>query len=133
MRRLLIALSLLPVLASPALAADPVPANPEDMPLATPRPNAQGKLPVEVAQDRVRAYLDSIPNMPKDVVVVPATGLVPWPPQPLDADIRAEVWTVVPKRANGVGLPIMMFAIRTDTGEVFALYMRDLQKEPTFR
>jgi hypothetical protein len=119
------------VLATPARAADPVPVT--DPPLATPKPHPQGLLPVEVAQQRVRRYLASVPGMPPDVVVLPASGLVPWPLEHVDKDIRAEVWTVVPRVGNGVGPPIMMFAVRTDTGEVFALYLRDLQKEPTFR
>jgi hypothetical protein len=129
----LLALLLIPALlvASPARAADPIPQT--DPPLATPKPHPQGLLPVEVAQQRVRRYLASVPGMPPDVVVVPATGLVPWPTEVLEKDVRAEVWCVVPRVGNGVGPPIMMFAVRTDTGEVFALYLRDLQKEPVFR
>jgi hypothetical protein len=126
------ALLLVPFLfAAPARAADPVPVT--DPPLATPKPHPQGLLPVEVAQLRVRKYLASVPGMPQDVVVLPASGLVPWPLEHVDKDIRAEVWTVVPRVGKDVGPPIMMFAVRTDTGEVFALYLRDLQKEPTFR
>jgi hypothetical protein len=121
----------LPLVAGPARAADPIPVT--DPPLATPKPHPQGLLPIEVAQQRVRKYLDSVPGMPKDVVVVPATGLVPWPTEHLEKDVRAEVWCVVPRVKNDVGSPIMMFAVRTDTGEVFALYLRDLQKEPVFK
>jgi hypothetical protein len=104
----------------------------DDLPLATPKPLQNGKTPIEIAQLRVRTYLSTVPGVPKDVIVVPATGLVPWPPAPLEKDIRAEVWSVVPRVGTGVGAPILMFAVRTDTGEVFALFVRDLQKEPAF-
>jgi hypothetical protein len=116
-------------MSGPAVAQTPEP----DLPLATPKPRADGRTAIEAAQHRVRVYLDSVPNMPKDVVVVPATGLVPWPTETLDQDVRAEVWSVLPRTAKGLGAPLMMFAVRTDTGEVFALYLRNLQKEPVYR
>jgi hypothetical protein len=105
----------------------------DDLPLASPKPLQNGRTPIEVAQLRVRSYLSTVPGVPKDVIVVPATGLVPWPLAPLEKDIRAEVWTVVPRVGEGVGPPILMFAVRTDTGEVFAMFVRDIQKEPTFQ
>lgn len=131
--RALVVLSLLLALplAGPAMAQ--VSQVDDEPPLATPRPNAQGQLPIDAAQQKVRKYIHSIPGMKEDVVVVPASGLVPWPLAPVDKGIRAEVWTVVPREGNKTGNPIMMFAVRTDTGEVYAMFLRDLQKEPTFR
>ena len=134
--RLTAALLFALVVAIAPASASADPNAPDDgPPLATPRPNAAGLRPIDVAQRRIRAYLATIPGMRPDVVVVPATGAVPWPLSPIGADVHAEIWTVVPRVANaadGVGAPLMMFAVRTDTGEVFALFMRDMQKEPTF-
>ena len=109
---------------APASADDSPFAN--DPPLATPKPGQVS--PVVIAQQRIKRYLSTLPNMTQDVVVVPAVGIMPWPLEAIEKDIKAEVWAVCPKQGNGVGLPVMMFAVRVDTGDVIALYMRNVPK-----
>jgi hypothetical protein len=87
---------------------------------------------MDVAADRVRTYLASVPNMPKDILVIPAAGDIAWPGVAPADNIRAEVWLVVPK-GKPDARPLMMFAVRPATGEVYALFISSLQKNPRYR
>ena len=98
--------------------------------LADAPPSAR-PMPLELAQKRVADFLKTVPNL-GDVVVVPGTGEVPWPESSQEQAVHAEVWTVVPARKTD-GHPLMMFAVRPDTGEVYVMYLRSLQTSPSYR
>lgn len=87
---------------------------------------------MEQAAERVQTYLSSVPGLPKNLLVVPAAGEVIWPGLPANSNIRAEVWVVV-SRDDPAARPLMMFAVRPATGEVYAMYLVDLEKHPTYR
>ncbi|MEB3196156.1 MAG: hypothetical protein VKP62_03035 [Candidatus Sericytochromatia bacterium] len=88
--------------------------------------------PMEQAATRVQGYLQSVPGLPKNILVVPATGEVLWPGSPPSANERAEVWVVVP-RDKPDAKPLMMFAVRPATGEVYAMFLSDLKTHPRYR
>ena len=115
-RRLALALSaaLLLAPAAPAFAQD------------------QPATPMDLAAQRVREYLATVPNMPKDILVIPAAGDVPWPGAVPADNVRAEVWLVV-SRDDQRGKPLMMFAVKPQTGEVYAMFMVNLQKTTRYR
>lgn len=83
-------------------------------------------LKVELAEQRIHAFLKTLPNMPADVLVMPATGIVPWPGSRVNEDVKAEVWTAVAGN-DPSARPFVMFAVRPDTGEVYVLYIRKLE------
>ena len=114
--------------------ADGVPTPDDNVHLATPKPDQRGLTPVQEAQVRIRNYVASIPQYKGlNVIVVPGTGSIPWPLAPMDQDVHAEVWSLVLRDETGkVGNPLMFFAVRTDNGEVCAMFVRNLQKEQVF-
>ena len=118
LRGLLLSLTLIGGLlaAGPAHALDPVIQAPESY---------------SKARNAVHAYLKSVPGLPPNLQVVPATGAIPWPAAHLKENIVAEVWTVVTNDGEAPRV-LMMFAVRPDTGEVYALYLRSLQEHPTY-
>ncbi|HEY9724731.1 MAG TPA: hypothetical protein V6D47_22200 [Oscillatoriaceae cyanobacterium] len=92
------------------------------------------KAPVKgfpLAQQRVSAYLRTIPNLPKHVQVLPATGEVLYPGAAPGKNITAEVWTVI-DADDPKAPPLLMFAVRPDTGDVTALFFRSLEKQPKY-
>jgi hypothetical protein len=105
------------------LMAPPAWADFERQPSApTPKPNV---LKLDVAERSVHAFLKTVPNLPADVLVVPATGIIPWPGVKVSEGVRAEVWSAVAGN-DPYAKPFMMFAVRPDTGEVFVMYLRKL-------
>jgi hypothetical protein len=95
-------------------------------------PVAAGPSVMEQAAQRVHTYLSSIPGLPKNLLVVPAAGEVIWPGLPANNNARAEVWLVV-SRDDPAARPLMMFAVRPTTGEVYAMFLVDTQKNPVYR
>lgn len=85
-------------------------------------------LKLDVAERRIQAFLKTLKNLPPDVLVMPATGIVPWPGVKVSEHVRAEVWTAVAGNDPGAR-PFVMFAVRPDTGEVYVLYLRQLEPE----
>ena len=118
MRKLLASLALFFVMGTPVSAQQWV----------EPSPTTQ----MDKAAVTVRTYLASVPNMPRDILVIPAAGDIAWPGSAPGDNVRAEVWLVVP-RDNPKAKPLMMFAVRPGTGEVFGLFLTNLQKTPTYR
>lgn len=118
MTRIVLALAALVGLAAPAQAQE----------WMSPPPTSQ----MDRAAERVRTYLASVPNMPKDILVIPAAGDVLWPGASPGENIRAEIWVVVPK-TDPEAKPLMMFAVRPSTGEVFAMFLHNVQKNPRYK
>ena len=118
MPRIFLALALLCAVAQPAAAQH----------WMSPPPLTQ----MDLAANRVRTYLASVPNMPKDILVIPAAGDVLWPGSAPGDNVRAEVWLVVPKN-DPAARPLMMFAVRPGTGEVFAMFLHNMQKNPKYK
>jgi hypothetical protein len=87
---------------------------------------------MEKAAVAVRIYLASVPNLPPDILVIPAAGDISWPGSAPGDNVRAEVWMVVP-RDNPKARPLMMFAVRPGTGEVYGMFLTNLQKTPTYK
>ncbi|MEB3221207.1 MAG: hypothetical protein VKS61_03925 [Candidatus Sericytochromatia bacterium] len=87
---------------------------------------------LEAAALRVRDYLATVPGLPADLVVLPAAGEILWPGSPPTANVRAEVWVVVP-RDKPEAAPLMMFAVRPATGDIYALYLSNVQEHPRYR
>lgn len=117
MRRSILALALVCAFTSPASAQE----------WMSPPPVSQ----MDVAAQRVRAYLATVPNMPRDILVIPAAGDVLWPGSAPGDNVKAEVWVVVPKNDPNAK-PIMMFAVRPSTGEVFAMFLQNMQRNPNY-
>ncbi|MEB3328482.1 MAG: hypothetical protein VKQ33_04555 [Candidatus Sericytochromatia bacterium] len=107
-----------------ALAAPPAQAQAWDRPAA---PSL-----MEAAALRVKDYLATVPGLPPDLLVVPAAGDVLWPGSPPAANVRAEIWVVVP-RNKPEATPLMMFAVRPATGEVYAMFLSNVQAHPRYR
>jgi hypothetical protein len=84
------------------------------------------------AQQRVLVFLKTVPGLPKSINVLPATGEILWPGSSPSDNIKAEVWTVVPQN-DPKAHPLMMFAVRPDTGEVMAMYFQSLEKHPRYK
>lgn len=118
MKRLALALAALLACAAPAAAQEWV----------SPPPASQ----MDVAATRVRAYLATVPNMPKDILVIPAAGDIMWPGSAPGDNTRAEVWVVVPK-GDPDAKPLMMFAVKPSTGEVYALFLHNVQRNPRYK
>lgn len=91
---------------------------------ATPPPSVLFYSP----QVAIQRYLESLPGLPPNLVVVPATGSVPWPGYALADNIPSEVWSVV--QASARNKPLMMFSVNLMTGEVVAMHLRPLPKGP---
>lgn len=79
-------------------------------------------------QIAIQNYLKALPGLPPNLVVVPATGTIPWPGLALAENVPAEVWTVVQDHARNK--PLMMFAVNLLNGEVYAIHLRPLPKGP---
>lgn len=118
MRTFFASLALVLTMAAPAAAQQWV----------EPQPTTQ----MDKAAVAVRTYLATVPNMPRDILVIPAAGDIAWPGSAPSENVRAEVWLVVP-RDNPKARPLMMFAIRPGTGEVYAMFLTSLQKSPTYK
>ncbi len=118
MIRIIIALSLLVGLAGPAHAQE----------WMSPPPTSQ----MDRAAARVRTYLATVPNMPKDILVIPAAGDVLWPGTSPGENVKAEIWVVVP-RNDPEAKPLMMFAVRPSTGEAYAMFLHNMQKNPKYK
>lgn len=118
MTRTFLALAVLLALATPANAQE----------WMSPPPTSQ----MDRAAERVRTYLASVPNMPKDILVIPAAGDVLWPGSSPGENVKAEIWVVVP-RNDPEAKPLMMFAVRPSTGEVYAMFLHNVQRNPKYR
>ena len=118
MTRLILAFALALAIAPPAAAQD----------WMSPPPVSQ----MDLAAERVRTYLATVPNMPKDILVIPAAGDVLWPGSAPGDNVKAEVWVVVPKN-DPSAKPLMMFAVRPSTGEVFAMFLHNVQRNPRYK
>lgn len=118
MPRSFLALALLCALAAPASAQE----------WMSPPPTSQ----MDVAAERVRAYLATVPNLPRDILVIPAAGDAPWPGAAPGDNIRAEIWIVVPKN-DPEAKPLLMFAVRPATGEVYAMFLHNMQRHPRYK
>jgi hypothetical protein len=87
---------------------------------------------LEAAAVRVKDYLATVPGLPADILVLPAAGDVLWPGSPPAANVRAEIWVVVP-RDKPEAAPLMMFAVRPATGEIYAMFLSNVQAHPRYR
>lgn len=127
------AMALLAALAwpAPALAqiggtttTTPVPLDSPWTPASTP-PDQAFRFNPQLA---IQAYLKSMPGLPANLLVVPATGSVPWSGIALSENIPAEVWSVV--QDNPRNKPLLMFAVNLLTGEVVAMHLRPIPNVP---
>lgn len=119
MRQILAALALSLAFAGPAAAQQ----------WTTPTP---ATAPLDAAAGRVRQYLATVPNMPRDILVIPAAGDIAWPGSAPGDNVRAEVWLVVPAN-DPKARPLMMFAVRPSSGEVYGMFLTNLQKQPRYK